>query len=123
MSLILGFKKIESNGYLKDVQTILAEADADLNWRPAPTNKGLRRFTESDEFSMDDAARVVEELQSQWLKIQGATADKILRLRNALLPAGLALGYYRMPRGCSGWERQVSAHAKTVTETGTRLSI
>lgn len=98
MSLILGFKKTRIEWYLNDVRTILAEADADLNWRPVPTNEDSRRFTESDAFSMDDAAQVVEEPQSQSPEIQDATADKILRLKNALLPASIALEY-RILRG------------------------
>ena len=91
VSLDLGFKKTQDHWYLNELQTVLAEADAGLNCRPAPTNEGSRRFTESDGFSMDDAAQVVQELQRQWSEIQDAAVDNIIRLENALMHAGIVV--------------------------------
>ncbi|KAH0559983.1 hypothetical protein GP486_003499 [Trichoglossum hirsutum] len=66
LCLSLGFKRSKDIWFLKELQNVFSEIDADLNYRPPPRNTGLRKFIEAAEgFNEEDAKAVVKEIGEQ----------------------------------------------------------
>ncbi len=83
---------------LEQLVAVLEAADSDLRMKPLQ-HPNLRLFVELEQdFGMDCAEAMVQEVGERWPEIEGVTASRLLRLRQGFCREGCFLEY-RLLRG------------------------
>ncbi|KFZ03810.1 hypothetical protein V502_10644 [Pseudogymnoascus sp. VKM F-4520 (FW-2644)] len=99
LCLLGAFKKSQNPWHLQQLTKVLAEADEDLNLRPPPQNKGLRKFVEDEDFTIDDAGDVVEEVLELWPEVEDVTIENVMKLKQGIQEGAGTFLDYRFIRG------------------------
>jgi hypothetical protein len=67
-SLTANYCHTQDKTFLNEIKSVLKVVNEDLNDRPLPENISLRRFTEEDAITMEEAEQVVADFADNWPK-------------------------------------------------------
>lgn len=83
--------------YLKELDSLIQQADEDLIFMPPASNTAMRKFVDNEEeFEDGDAASMVEELGQLWPDLGGIDATDLEVLKRDLVKADIVLEYRLM---------------------------
>ncbi|KAK5047898.1 hypothetical protein LTR84_006086 [Exophiala bonariae] len=95
---IAALQRPYKKAFRKAIEYLVDKMEADLKYRPPPTNRGLLAFVEKSvvEFNASHSSMVVDEVKTLWPQVRHMTPARITKLKSLLEAHNGVISYFHL---------------------------